>query len=282
MQAPLSDFIHLNQFSTSRRLFAFYRVLEIAQKLQATVIENIVKNAIAADEETHKLEQRWAQKRRTGKPSAKQIKEQKELQSLDTRVDKAVSGLRDAAEATIRGAEDDEKELVQDVEYFLNEILPSGVQAVTSKPYAEQSIAVKAIVGRLEGDLAPLVQKLGLSLNAQRLSKLSAQYDEALKAIDTLEFGHVKAARDAGQEYLLRVTAKILGSFDEPSGEHAAKRLALMAPIIQQNTAISDHIRARRAVPDVDPRTGEEDLPGAPPVVEADPTAAPNEDGNTK
>jgi hypothetical protein len=120
-----------------------------------------------------------------------------------------------------------------------------------------------------------VVQKLGLGLNAQRLAKLSAEYEEALKGVDTLDFGKVKAAREQGQVLLVRLAAKIMGTFDEPTGEHAEKRAALLGPIVKQNQAISDHIRARRAVPDVDPKTGEEDAPEGVIAAEGDETKGP-------
>ncbi|MRG96974.1 hypothetical protein [Polyangium spumosum] len=52
--------------------------------------------------------------------------------------------------------------------------------------------------------------------------------------------------------------AKILGTYDEPTGDHAEKRAALLAPVVKQNEAIRQHLRARRSAPDVDPKTGEE------------------------
>jgi hypothetical protein len=120
---------------------------------------------------------------------------------------------------------------------------------------------VKAIVAKLQGELAPLVAKLGLKLNVDRLVKLAQQYDDALKAVDSIDFGMVKAAREAGQNNLLRLVAKVLGTYDDPEGEHVIRRNALLAPVLKQNEAISQHIRARRSAPDVDPKTGEDQLP---------------------
>ena len=273
MDTSLPAVLTLNQFSTGRRLFTFYRILEAATKLNATDIVSLAQKAISADEETAKLEQRWAQKRRNGKVSAKQAKAQKALQALDSRTDRAITGIRDGAESAIRAADEDEKALIDEVEHFLNEIFPNGVAAITSQSYDEESVSVKAIVGRLNGDLAPTVSKIGLTLQVQRLTKLAAQYEEAVSAVDTLEFGKVRAAREVGQGFLLRLAAKTIGIFDEPTGDHAEKRAALLLPILRQNQAISDHIRARRSVPDVDPQTGEEQpAPGTTPGQLEEPT----------
>ncbi|MDI3287212.1 hypothetical protein [Polyangium sp. 15x6] len=261
MLVDLTDLLQLNQFPTGRRRYTFYRVREIAQKLHAPAIETLATEAIAADEKTHALEQRWATQRRSGKRSAKQVRDQSALQQADIRLDKGLSGLRDAGEALIQGADEvEDAALIADVEHFLHEVFPNGVAAVTGAPYDVELVTVKAIVGKLQGDLAPLVQKLGLSVNADRVASLAQKYDEALKKVDNLEFGVVKAAREVGQNYLLRIVAKVLGTYDEPTEHHAQMRSALLAPVVKQNEAIRHHIRTRRSAPDVDPNTGEEEL----------------------
>ncbi|TKD06495.1 hypothetical protein [Polyangium fumosum] len=262
MSTNHADFIDLNQFPTGRCLYTFYRVHDIAQAMPAPAIVPLVAEAIAAGQKTHALEQRWATKRRSGKPSAKQLRDQKALQQADIRLDKALSGLRDAGEALLKGADEvEDAQLIADVEHFLHEVFPNGVAAVTNAPYDVELVAVKAIVDKLQGELSPVVQKLGLSLNAERIANLAQKYKEALSAVDTLEFGTVKAAREAGQNYLLRIVARILGTYDEPTGDHAEKRAALLAPVVKQNEAIRHNIRTRRSTPDVDPKTGEEQLP---------------------
>jgi len=259
MDIAHSDLIDLNQFSTGRRVFTFTRLLEIAKKLGLLEIQSLVEEAIDFDKGTYVLEQQWATKRKKGKPSAKQLKAQRALQRIDGRVDRTLTGLRDSAMNLIKGAdEEEEKELIADVENFVHAIFPNGVKAVTSLPYQEQLVAVSAIVGKLEGELSPLVNKLGLTVNVNRLFKLVPEYDAAQKNVDTLDFGKVKAARATGQNYLLRIVAKVLGTFDQPTGVHAEKRSALLGPVMAQNAAISEYIRARRSVPDLDPQSGEE------------------------
>lgn len=278
MLVNLTDFFHLVQFPTGRRIYTFHRVYDIAKALPAPAVDALVAEAIAADEKTFALEQRWATKRRTGKPSAKQVRDQKALQRLDIQLDNALSGFRGAGEALLKGADEDEdKELIADVETLLHAVFPNGVAAITNAPYDVELVAVHAIVGKLQGELAPLVQKLGLDVNAARITKLVMKYDEALKSTDDLDFGMVKAAREAGQNYLLRIVAKILGTYDEPTGDHAQKRAALLAPVVKQSEAIRQHIRARRSAPDIDPETGEEQLPeeAAAPGSAEEPLAAP-------
>lgn len=259
MEPGLSNLIQLNQFSTGRRLHAFGQVLGQAQKVGFPALEAHLVSAIAADEETWKLELRWSVQRRRGKLSAKQLKAQKALQKLDGQVDRALSGLQDGALALIRGAGDDEQALVGKVEGFIDAIFPGGAGAITSLSYAVELTAVQQIVARLQGDLAATVAELGLGVQAARLAKLCGAYAAAQASVDTLEFGTLRAARAEGQYRLLEAVAIVLGAHHAKTGEDARKRAALLLPILRQNEAITEHIRARRAVPDVNPATGEEE-----------------------
>jgi hypothetical protein len=148
------------------------------------------------------------------------------------------------------------------------------------KSFVEESVMVKDNVTRFVGDLAPTVNSLGLTLNVNRLVTVAAEYEAALANVETIEFGKVKAARVVGQDYLLRLTAKIMGTIDEPSGPQAETRAALLAPILKQNQAISDHIPARRSVPDVNPKTGEEE-PAPESTGDDDGGGDPGADGGT-
>ena len=267
MDPGLSSFIQLNVFSTGRRLHAFRQVLLVAKEIGFPALEALLDTAIVAETETWALELRWGVLRRRGKLSAKQLKAQRALQQLDAQVDHALIGLRDGAASLLQGAGPDEQELVDKVEAFLDALFPGGAQAVTSLPYAVELTAVQGIVEKLQGELAPAVTELGLGVQAKRLANLCKAYGDAQKSVDTLDFGTVRAARAKGQHLLLEVVAVVLGACHEATGDHAQKRAALLAPIVKQNKAISDHIRARRAVPDVNPDTGEEEAvepPGTP------------------
>ena len=55
----------------------------------------------------------------------------------------------------------------------------------------------------------------------------------------------------------------ISGRHPSDSPEDLAGCAALLDPILKQNEAIREYLRTRRAVPDVNPETGEED-PNAP------------------
>jgi hypothetical protein len=245
---------------TGRRIFVFRQLQPIATGLGFTVLEDHLKQAIEKDTQTLLLEQRWAQKRRTGKLSDKQIKAQNEVVRIDRRLDRTLSSLRDAAVAQRRGAEEDDKEVIEMVDTLLDAIFPNGVVAVTKQTFPEELTSVQEILRKLATDeLSLLVKELGLTRIVDRLKKLADKYEAAQKTAGTLDFGEVRAARQKGQNLLLRAVAKIVGAYDEPDGDSAKHRAALMLPVLKQNEAIRAHfIKARRPAPDIDPNTGEE------------------------
>lgn len=258
---PLDSIIQLYNFSTGRRLYTFQRVLVEATTLSLDSIKTLVQEAIVHDEATYALEQKWAVQRRTGKLSEKQVKAQNRLQKMDILVDRCLSGLRDGALSAVAGADEEEKDLVGDAETLIDGLFPLGVGVITKKKYPEELVAVQAIVVKLkDAKLAPIVTRLGLDSQAKRLEQLALKYEEAMQGVEDLAFGELREARALGQGYLLRIVAKVMGLFDEPAGESAQKRGQLLGPVMEQNAKIGEHMRARRSAPDVDPKTGEEQV----------------------
>lgn len=74
----------------------------------------------------------------------------------------------------------------------------------------------------------------------------------------------VKTARATGQSLLLQAVAMILGLHPSDGAEDLAARAQLLGPILKQNEAIRDYLRARKAVQDVNPETGEVETSPAP------------------
>jgi hypothetical protein len=161
-------------------------------------LSSSLSEAIGHDENTRELEQRWKVKRKSGKISQAQARAQKELQQLDSRMERTLSALRKGAESVIKGAHpEQDKELIQTVDAFLDEVLPGGVHAVSGLPYREELLAVESIVKKLQSEkIQPIVKKLGVEAPAQRLAALAPLYKTTLDAAgETIEFGTVRAAR---------------------------------------------------------------------------------------
>jgi hypothetical protein len=248
----LSRFIKINELSTGRRLYALLRVLALVMARGLAPIVQLVEQAIAHDRQTRQLDLRWHAMRVQPRSPAS-------VKPVDARVDRAIKALRDGAVAQAEGAAPDDP-VHGEVEDFLSEVLPVGVFAITKMPYVEQLSELENIVEKLEGPLASSVAELGLQRQAARLSELLPQYRDAINGagVGNLGYTTVREARKRGQRYLHEVIAMILGTYyraDDP--EHQAARAELLGPIVEQNEAVRAYLRARRAVRDVDPETGD-------------------------
>lgn len=261
MDGTLNDIFNLYEFTSGRRLFALAQVAAIAKDEGFTDLVKHCAAAIAHERAVRELERRWA-----GEP-VKATNPQ--AQRIDALTDRTLTALRDSALAQAQGAPPGDPIHAQ-VEGFLKRIFPISVYAITSLGYVEELAAVDEIVSLLKGELAPTAKELGLKRLADRLADLASQYREALEAPpDSLVgWGRVRAARAEGQGMLLEAVALIVGRHYQRSAEGTAARLALLRPILQQNDAIGQYLKARRAVGDVNPDTGDE----APPPPAAEPT----------
>ncbi|KYG10391.1 hypothetical protein BE21_12295 [Sorangium cellulosum] len=257
MDATLESIFNLYVFTTGRRLFALRQVRALAKEQRFTELVKHCDAAIEHDLATRALERRWA-----GEPAATGANPA--AQRIDVLVDRTLGAIRDHVVAQTQGAAPADP-IHKEVAAFLRPIFPVSVQAITSLPYVDELAAVDDIVALLKGELAPAVREFGLGRLVTRLADLAVQYRDALEAPppSLIDWGRVRAARAEGQGLLLEAVAIILGKHHERTREGTAARLALLAPILQQNEAIGQYLRSRRAIADVNPETGE-DEPAAP------------------
>jgi hypothetical protein len=255
MDASLESLFNLYVSTTGRRLFAHRQVRAIAQKQGFTELVKHCDEAIAYDLATRKLERRWE-----SEPSPATASSNPTAQRIDNLIDGILGAIRDTAVAQTRGTPADDP-IHGEVEAFVTRLFPVSVHAVTSLPYVEELAAVDDILKLLKGELAPAVKELGLGRLVKRLGDLAGQYRDALESPppSVLQWGHVRAARNEGHGLLLETVAIIVGEHPKRTPEGTAKRQALLAPILKQNDEIGQHLRARRAVTDVNPETGEDD-----------------------
>jgi hypothetical protein len=257
MDGSLEALINLYVFTTGRRLFALRRVRALAQQQDFAELVAHCDAVIAHDLATRDLERRWS-----GEPA--ETGTNPAAQRLDTLVDRTLGAIRDQAVAQTQGAPPGDP-IHAEVAAFVKRIFPISVYAVTSLPFIDELAAVDDIVKLLQGELAPTASSLGLGRLVTRLADLAVQYRDALEAPppSLLRWDRIRAARAEGQGLLLEAVALIVGKHHRRTPEGAEARLALLAPILQQNDAIARYLRSRRAVEDVNPETGEED-PSAP------------------
>lgn len=186
------------------------------------------------------------------------------LVEIDVKLDRAIVKLRDALQAHAGSGDIDEPEPAL-ARKMLDACFPRGVQALTQTTHVEEFSLVDALLGEIKKHHAESVKQLGLGAFVQRVGKLNEEYRAAQHASPpaAVDFSQVRAARQRGQEFLLEVVAMIMGRFLLPTTAHVAARQALLGPLLRQNEAIRAYLRSRRAMPDVDPETGESQEPAA-------------------
>lgn len=253
MDGTLESIFNLYVFTTGRRLFALQRVRALAKEQRFTELMKHCDAAIEHDLATRAMERRWA-----GEPAASGTNPA--AQRIDVLVDRTLGAIRDHVVAQTQGAAPDDP-IHEEVASFLKSIFPVSVHAITSLSYVDELAAVDDIVALLKGELAPAAKEFGLGRLVNRLADLAVQYREALEAPppSLIDWGRVRAARAEGQGRLLEAVAIILGKHHERTSEGTAARLALLAPILQQNEAIRQYLRSRRAIADVNPETGQDE-----------------------
>lgn len=251
MSAYLAQLIHLYIFPTGRRLFAHSQSKTLAAAAGHTALEAHCTAALAHDQQTQSLEAQWSGNKgpRRYAPEAKKT---------DVLIDICLGALDDALDAEIRDATPGDM-LGQAAVQLRHELFPQGVGAVTGAVYVNELAEAERIVGLLQSaKWSPTVKDLGLSRRVDKLVGLTQQYRSALGlTVKPVTYEQVKEARDKGQELLLQTAAMIMGLHPSDSGADVAGRTSLMGPILAQNEAIGLYLRARRAVPEVNPETGE-------------------------
>jgi len=262
MDTSLATLLNLYNFSTGRRLFCFRQLLllAISPTYSFPALETHLNAAISHDHHTRDLERRYAS---SPTPAPKGVTE---ARRVDVLVDRTLTAIRDGAAVQASGADEGDP-IIAISETFLRAAFPKGVSDMTSLPFVEELNAVEGLLAAFSADLAPAVAELGLTRLVQRLAKLAVEYRAALESPEPaiVTFGELRAARATGQLHLLQATVQILGKHWSNSPADLAARAALMAPILKQNEAIRQALRAHRTPEDVNPDTGEVD-PTAPAV----------------
>jgi len=258
MDATLASLLSFYLFSTGRRLFAMGEVKKLALAANLSALAAHCDVAVATDEATRALEATWAGDKDASlyTPEARQI---------DLLVDAALVSLRSALNAEIRDAApgDPLGEAAVKLEALA---FPEGVGAITKLSFVDELAQVKRIVDLLQSaEWASIVTKLGLERRLSRLVELTPTYEAAIAMpTKSVTFDQVKTARAKGQGLMLQAVAMILGQHPSDDAADLDARKKLLGPILRQNEAIREYLKARRAIEDVDPKTGQVEQAPAP------------------
>jgi hypothetical protein len=250
MDVSLTQFIKVYGFSTGRRIVAVRKIRKVALGMGAhPIIITHTGEALEHDHNTRRLDLMWI-----GHRDGQLIFS--ELRPIDDLVDTSLTGVRDGAVSLTKGARPGDI-IAAKANQFLAAIFPAGVGAVTTLQCVDQLAAVEVIAEKLQGELAPMVRELGLTLQVNRLLDLVPEYRQAIENRPaSMDFNIVRQAREQGQTYLVELVALILGTYYKSNDpDHIAARAALLAPIIEQQEAIRVYRQARRPLVDLDPDT---------------------------
>ncbi|MRG97913.1 hypothetical protein [Polyangium spumosum] len=208
---------------------------------------------VAQDREALVIEARW-NGRAQGSPVIPGLRE------LDITLDGTMTSFRDTIDRQVRVSKADDP-LAASGASLLQILFPLGAAAVTNAKYPDQAAEVDRILDEVkQPKWAPVVAEFGLTRMITHITELATEYRKLLEtpAADGLKYETVKEERAKGQNLMLQALAMILGKYPSESDADRAGREALMGPILRQNDAIGQYLKARRSVPDVNPETGEE------------------------
>jgi hypothetical protein len=252
----LRGLISLNVLTVGRRLLAMRQTLVVVQRRgEPAPLLTSVQGLIAYDSGLVARERLWRQQRdeTTRRPLARKI---------DYALDRQLNVVFTTTGQLIEGLDpEQDKALIERGQALLAAHFPSGVGAITRLPFDDELEVVRDIVSSLEGEQwADVVSDLGLPRQVARLRALMEAYAEALSGLPQalIEFKALRAERWLGHELMLGVVAQVLGLYHAPDPASVASREALLLPIRAQEQRVSEYLKRRRRVSDVDPDTGEE------------------------
>jgi hypothetical protein len=251
----LEVWIDVGALSTGRRLFVLAQMKPVAQTIGGNDdIVARIDQAAAHEEQTRDLEGLWGGVR-AGNMDYQVVK------SIDRRLDKAITAVRDGAEVQTQGAAPDDP-IHELVDRFLKAAMPEGVFAITSLPYVDQLSATQKLLAMLQVPLAGTVTELGLGRQVSRIAEILPAYEGALHGTGELAvtFAPVRDARQRGQRFLRELVAMILGRYNrDEDPAHREARARLLTPLWNQVQA-ARALRARRTGNGAEP--GEPEQPG--------------------
>ena len=244
--------IVLPYLTTGRRLFAFRECLDVLRALGESVIASLVEEAIAHDMKTMTLERAWERSKQASKARG-------DASRLDNTIGKVLGAIRKALTSRITISEKDDPAVVAANEIIAT-IFPRGIRPITRLPFEDKLAVSQTIVGRLEGDLADRAAAAGIEEHVARLKSLNEDFAEELRKTVARETGFdaLEAARTRGNLFVRQIVAKTLGEYTQVTEEDAERRAAVLKPLLDQVERLRQARRARRAIHEVDPDTGEE------------------------
>lgn len=254
---PDVSMIPIYLFPTSHRLFALGRVLEvIAREGEAGAAEAPllarVEAAIALDQETHALEDRYA-----GQTSEAQ--HAPEARSIDQQIDRTLTAMDRTLGDNVRAFPASAPIHVAS-RAVRKALLPRGAAALTQLDFVRE---VEGVGTLLRGAAAPAlvaqVDTAQVRPHIDQLNELHVQFQQLVGKGQAGAIGYdtVRSARATGQRNLKKIIVWVLGHYLDDSDAELAARARLLGPILQQNEQIGHEHATTGVVTNIDPVTGD-------------------------
>ncbi|GAB4541207.1 MAG: hypothetical protein Tsb0020_54190 [Haliangiales bacterium] len=266
MQIRTREILKLYRLPMGRLVFALSEVGQRAAARGLVAIAGHAERGAAEGRRALDLSMRNA-------AAARRLHAEPETGLVDSAVDGAIVGLDGLLVAQERAFADEPRGAAAG--RLRRALLPRGVRAVTSLPYAQQHEQVDALLRRARSpELADNVAEVPeVAPFLERIGALNERYGEVLRMVDESPTrAEINAAEDRADDILSETVAAIVAHFAMPPASQAAPtnaadvaeaRDALLEPIWQQNEALRQQRRRRRQPLDVDPESGVE-LPEVP------------------
>ena len=254
MHGTLSPYFDLYDFPTGRRLFALGEMRERAESVDDEELVEVIDRALEVNRRVRNLEGQWRHARSVD------ARTRKRAAQIDNDLDRAVGALHTQIKAVASLFADEPKGRIASV--MREELFPDGAGAITRMSFEEELSAVKYLLERLTTEWSGDLADLEIKSTVEKLSSLAGAFEDALSQPSrSTTWDEVREARSRGQETMLHAVAMVLGKFGTDEDDAVETRQQLLAPIRNQNERIGDLHRRQRAVPDVDPETGEPEPP---------------------
>lgn len=256
----IASYVRLNKFPVSRTMVVLQEAQQRALARDAAMIAELAGRGVVQAQKTLALDNLQRAARPTQFPP--------ETKELDQLVDYGVTGISSYCNTQVRLFRGEARgTAAQNVKQVL---LPHGVAAITSKPYADQHGQVQALLERaalpeLADDVAILVE---LPVLLDRLRVINEKYGASINAAAGPSRQDVRNEHERCQEILAELVALIFGYYALQPAERQADRDYLLEPIVRQDEAIRARRRRRR-------QGGQGDEPGTNPGLPDPPDLGP-------
>jgi hypothetical protein len=255
IRGSLKPYTNFYESTNGRRIFGLRQSLEVARRFGDEEIVDIIERAIQINLAAREKEIKWRKARQIGERSRTKANE------IDVELDRAVGALHTQLQ-NIRSVYHGQPRGETAAE-ILSDLFPEGAGKITTMAFEDELSNVQYIVEQLRDRWGDQLTDLGIEPLVDQLDRLADQFADALANYDERPVGwdEVRAANEHGQEAMLQAIVKVLGTYPTQKKEDVEARSKILGPIREQDERIAELHRNEQTISDVDPESGEENVP---------------------